>query len=80
MIGGVCVSVCECTLLERWVYFCVMFPALAFSYLFIIGRYIGENMRTFCDILDNTNELDITGIMFYADFEKPLIVSIMYSC
>ena len=37
---------------------------------FIKGRYIGENIRTICDILDNTNELDIPGIMFFADFEK----------
>ena len=35
MIGGVCVCLCvyECALLESWVYFCVTFPALAFSYL-----------------------------------------------
>jgi len=50
---------------------------------FIKGRFIGENIGTIYDILDNTNELDIPGIMFFADFEKAfdsLIHAFMLKC
>ena len=51
MIGGMCVCVCvcvcvyECALLERWVYFCVTFPALALSCLTMMLS-IDENRAT----------------------------------
>jgi len=41
----VCLYVYECALLERWVYFfCVMFPALAFSYLFVLDKRIHNSV------------------------------------
>ena len=34
------------------------------------GRYIGESIRLISDILEYTEENDISGIMFSANFEK----------
>ena len=37
---------------------------------FIKGRYIGENIRLIWDVIEYTEDLDIPGILFFADFEK----------
>lgn len=34
------------------------------------GRYIGENIQILYDNIDYTDELDIPGLLFYADFKK----------
>jgi len=39
----------ECALLERWVYFCVTFPALAFSYLFVAADQIYHYKLSACE-------------------------------
>ena len=37
---------------------------------FVKGRYIGENIRVLLDILSITEETEIPGLLFFADFEK----------
>ena len=37
---------------------------------FLKGRYIGENIRTIFEIIEQLNELDQPGLIFFADFEK----------
>ena len=37
---------------------------------FIKGRYIGENIRLLFDIIDNAEEQNESGMMFFNDFEK----------
>ena len=37
---------------------------------FLKGRYIGENIRTLCEIIDNLNNENNPGLIFFADFEK----------
>ena len=37
---------------------------------YVKGRYIGESIRLISDILEYTEENDISGILFSADFEK----------
>ena len=37
---------------------------------FIKGRYIGENIRLFFEILDNAEDEDKPGLIFFSDFEK----------
>ena len=37
---------------------------------FIKGRYIGENIRTIIEIIEDANENDNNGMIFFADFEK----------
>ena len=37
---------------------------------FIKGRYIGENVRLICEVLDYTDETNNPGILFFSDFEK----------
>ena len=37
---------------------------------FIKGRYIGENIRLLTDIIDNVNDKNLPGILFFSDFEK----------
>ena len=37
---------------------------------YVKGRYIGESTRLISDILEYTEENDISGILFSADFEK----------
>ena len=39
----------------------------------VTGRYIGESIRLISDILEHTEENNIDGILFSADFEKALI-------
>ena len=40
---------------------------------YVKDRYIGESVRLITDLLAYTEENSIGGIMFSADFEKPLI-------
>ena len=37
---------------------------------FIKGRYIGENIRLICEVLDHVDQNDIPSLMFFSDFEK----------
>jgi hypothetical protein len=37
---------------------------------FLKGRYIGENIRTIIEAIDNLNETNEPGLIFFADFEK----------
>ena len=37
---------------------------------FIKGRYIGENIRLLFEIIDNTEEENKPGLIFFSDFEK----------
>ena len=37
---------------------------------FIKGRYIGENIRLICEVLDHVDQNDIPSFMFFSDFEK----------
>ena len=37
---------------------------------FIKGRYIGENIRLLFDLIEQTEENDIPGLLFFTDFEK----------
>ena len=37
---------------------------------FIKGRYIGENIRLLFDIIDNAEEQNESGMLFFTDFEK----------
>jgi hypothetical protein len=37
---------------------------------FIIGRYIGDNIRLIYDMLQFTEENDIPGLLLLIDFEK----------
>lgn len=37
---------------------------------FIKGRYIGENIRHIYDVIDNLNDNNKPGLLFFADFEK----------
>ena len=37
---------------------------------FMKGRYIGENIRLIFELLDNTDEYNIPGLLFFSDFEK----------
>ena len=37
---------------------------------FLKGRYIGENIRTIFEVIDNVNEDNLPGMIFFADFEK----------
>ena len=37
---------------------------------FIKGRYIGENIRLIWDVIEHAEDLDIPGLLFFADFEK----------
>jgi exonuclease III len=37
---------------------------------FIKGRYIGENVRLICEIMDYTDDTNNPGILFFSDFEK----------
>ena len=37
---------------------------------FLKGRYIGENIRTICEVIENLNNEDKPGLIFFADFEK----------
>ena len=37
---------------------------------FMKGRYIGENIRLIFELLDNTDEHNIPGLLFFSDFEK----------
>ena len=37
---------------------------------YVKGRYIGESIHLRSDILEYTEENDISGILFSADFEK----------
>ena len=34
------------------------------------GGYIGENIRTIFEVIDNLNEDNLPGVIFFADFEK----------
>ena len=37
---------------------------------FIKGRYIGENIRILCEIIEYVNERDFAALLFFTDFEK----------
>ena len=37
---------------------------------FIKGRYIGENIRLLFEIIDNAEDEDKPGLIFFSDFEK----------
>ena len=37
---------------------------------FLKGRYIGENIRTIFEVIENFNDDNLPGIIFFADFEK----------
>ncbi len=37
---------------------------------FIKGRYIGENVRTLMEIIEESNDNNIPGLIFFADFQK----------
>ena len=37
---------------------------------FIKGRYIGENVRLICDILEYVEESHLPAVLFFSDFEK----------
>ena len=37
---------------------------------FLRGRYIGENIRTIFEVIENLNNDNLPGIIFFADFEK----------
>ena len=37
---------------------------------FIKGRYIGENIRLICEILEHVDQNDLPSLMFFSDFEK----------
>jgi hypothetical protein len=37
---------------------------------YLKGRYIGQNIRTIIDIMDYTNDKNLTGIIAFLDFEK----------
>ena len=37
---------------------------------FMKGRYIGENMRLICEILETTEAQNLPGLVFFSDFEK----------
>ena len=37
---------------------------------FIKGRYIGENIRLICEILEHVEQNDLPSLMFFSDFEK----------
>ena len=37
---------------------------------FIKGRYIGENIRLLFEIIDNTEEENKPGLIFFSDFEN----------
>lgn len=37
---------------------------------FIKGRYIGENVRTLMEIMEEANENNTPGLIFFADFQK----------
>lgn len=37
---------------------------------FIKGRYIGENVRTIIELIEETNENNKPGLIFFADFQK----------
>lgn len=37
---------------------------------FIKSRYIGENVRTLVELIDETNENNNPGLIFFADFQK----------
>ena len=50
---------------------------------FLKGRYIGENIRTIIEIIENANNNDTPGMIFFADFEKAfdsIDHSFMYKC
>lgn len=37
---------------------------------FIKGRYIGENIRLLYDVIEYTENNNVPGLLFFADFEK----------
>lgn len=37
---------------------------------FIKGRYIGEHVRTLMELIEEANEKNILGLIFFADFQK----------
>ena len=37
---------------------------------FVKGRYIGENIRLMCEIIEYVNENDLPALLFFSDFEK----------
>ena len=37
---------------------------------FMKGRYIGENIRLICEILETTEAQNLPGLVFFSDFEK----------
>ena len=47
------------------------------------GRYIGENIRLLFDIIDNAEEQNESGMIFFTDFEKAfdsLAQQYMFKC
>ena len=50
---------------------------------FIKGRYIGENIRLIFDIIDNAEEQNESGMIFFTDFEiafDSLVHQYMFKC
>ena len=41
---------------------------------FMKGRYIGENIRLICEILETTEAQNLPGLVCFSDFEKALTV------
>ena len=37
---------------------------------FVKGRYIGENIRLLCEIIEYANEHNLPALLFFSDFEK----------
>ena len=37
---------------------------------FVKGRYIGENIRLMCEIIEYVNEQNLPALLFFSDFEK----------